>query len=219
MYGPLSPCGFVVANSSQRDDSDSEGDESTFFTYHGPETPTPSYSKGSLNERRASPLNSPRPVKKQQAVVPEHYITLKRPDSITEVIGQLWQKDGMFGVWKGSNAAFLYTVLQSLLENWSRSFLSAIFNVPDLGLREDIDRIIDIATPYPWVSLFVAATAAVTTGLVLAPLDLVRTRYGVLLGYLRVTTIANTLQTHHDAKLQGPAPHSGNSSCPSVLHL
>ncbi len=109
--------------------------------------------------------------------MPEHYIALKNPDSVTEVIGQLWQKDGWFGVWKGSNATFLYTVLHSLLENWSRSFLSAIFNVPDLGLKEDIDRIIDIATPYPWVSLFVAATAAVATGLALAPLDLVRTRY------------------------------------------
>ena len=150
--------------------------------------------------------------------MPEHYITLKRPDSISEVIGQLWEKDGMFGVWKGSNATFLYTVLQSLLENWSRSFLSAIFNVPDLGLKEDIDRIIDIATPYPWASLFVAATAAVATGLVLAPLDLVRTRYGVLV-YPQAKTFANTLQTHHDAKLQGSAPHSCNSACPSVIHL
>lgn len=131
---------------------------------------------GSLTERRASPLTSPKPVKCQQSGVPEHYIPLRRPDSVTEVIGHLWQKDGAFGVWKASNATFLYTVLHSLLENWSRSFLSAIFNVPDLGLKDDIDRIIDIATPYPWASLFVAASAAVVTGLVLAPLDLVRTR-------------------------------------------
>jgi len=92
------------------------------------------------------------------------------------VIGQLWQRDGAWGVWKGSNATFLYTVLQSLLENWSRSFLSAIFNVPDLGVREDIDRLIDIASPYPWVSLFVAGAAAVATGVLLSPLDLVRTK-------------------------------------------
>ncbi|KAJ4148097.1 hypothetical protein LMH87_002584 [Akanthomyces muscarius] len=157
-------------------DSDSEGDESTFFTYNGPDTPASTMRGGSLTERRASPLTSPKPVKRQQSVVPEHYIPLRRPDSVTEVIGHLWQKDGAFGVWKATNATFLYTVLHSLLENWSRSFLSAIFNVPDLGLKDDIDRIIDIATPYPWASLFVAATAAVVTGLVLAPLDLVRTR-------------------------------------------
>ncbi|KAM3457683.1 hypothetical protein MY5147_009477 [Beauveria neobassiana] len=160
----------------QDHDSDSEGDESTFFTYNGPDTPATTRRGGSLTERHASPLTSPKPVKRQQSVMPEYYIPLRRPDSVTEVIGHLWRKDGAFGVWKASNATFLYTVLHSLLENWSRSFLSAVFNVPDLGLREDIDRIIDIATPYPWASLFIAATAAVVTGLVLAPLDLVRTR-------------------------------------------
>ena len=50
-------------------------------------------------------------------------------------------------------------------------------NVPDLGVKDDIDRLVDIASPYPWASLFVAAAAAVTTGVLLAPLDLVRTRY------------------------------------------
>lgn len=158
-----------------QNDSDSEGDESTFFTYNGPDTPA-STVRGGLTERRASPLQSPKPSKHKQATIPDHYIPLRRADSVTEVIGHLWQKDGIFGVWKASNATFLYTVLHSLLENWSRSFLSAIFNVPDLGLKEDMDRIIDIATPYPWASLFVAAGAAVVTGLALAPLDLVRTR-------------------------------------------
>lgn len=101
---------------------------------------------------------------------------MQRSDSITSVISGLWAKEGAWGVWKGSNATFLYTVLQSLLENWSRSFLSAVFNVPDLGVKEDIDRLVDIASPYPWASLFAAVAAAATTGLLLAPLDLVRTR-------------------------------------------
>jgi fusion and transport protein UGO1 len=93
-----------------------------------------------------------------------------------EVISQVWQKESAWGVWKGSNATFIYTVLQSLLENWSRSLLSALFNVPDIGLRDDLDRLIDVASPYPWASLFVAGAAAVATGLILSPLDLVRTR-------------------------------------------
>ncbi|TQS31880.1 hypothetical protein Golomagni_07829, partial [Golovinomyces magnicellulatus] len=158
------------------DGSDSEGEEAAFFTYNAPETPTHSYRSGSLSNRRTpmSPLQSPKLPKKP--AVPDHYLALHHSDSVMEVIGQLWQQDGVWGVWKGSNATFLYNVLQSLLENWSRSFLSAIFNVPDLGVKDDIDRLIDIATPYPWASLFVAATAAVVTGLILAPLDLVRTR-------------------------------------------
>jgi fusion and transport protein UGO1 len=108
--------------------------------------------------------------------LPEPYLNIRRSDSVTGVISALWTKEGAWGVWKGSNATFLYTVLQSLLENWSRSFLSAVLNVPDLGVKDDIDRLVDIASPYPWASLFVAASAAVATGVLLAPLDLVRTR-------------------------------------------
>ncbi|KAF5019650.1 hypothetical protein F66182_8331 [Fusarium sp. NRRL 66182] len=149
-------------------DSDSEGEEPAYFTSNLPTTPTPSHPSHSYSDRSPSPVKKPK--------LPEHYLALRKPDSILEVIGQLWGKEGAWGVWKGSNATFLYTVLQSLLENWSRSFLSAIFNVPDMGAREDIDRVIDIASPYPWASLFVAAAAAVATGLALSPLDLVRTR-------------------------------------------
>ncbi|KAJ3545275.1 hypothetical protein NM208_g2590 [Fusarium decemcellulare] len=168
-------CGARAAQEADLDawelyfhDSDSEGDEPAYFTSNLPSTPTPTRSRSGHGPRSPSPAKKP--------IIPEQYLALRRPDSILEVIGQLWGKEGAWGVWKGSNAAFLYTVLQSLLENWSRSFLSAIFNVPDIGVKEDIDRLIDIASPYPWASLFVAAAAAVATGVVLSPLDLVRTR-------------------------------------------
>ncbi len=153
-------------------DSDSDLDEAAFFTSHQPRTPSPSLSR-SRNPRHQTPLSSPRAPAKP---IPAHQLGIRTPDSVLEVIAQLWQKEGAWGVWKGSNATFIYSVLQSLLENWSRSLLSALFNVPDLGVKSDMDRIVDIASPYPWASLFVAAAAAVTTGLILAPLDLVRTR-------------------------------------------
>ncbi|KJK75113.1 hypothetical protein H634G_09459 [Metarhizium anisopliae BRIP 53293] len=179
VWATTEPGGLKRQSSSQAgsiydyNDSDSEGDEAAFFTSNTPGTPSPSYNRSLGNRRVTSPLQSQAP---KRPMIPEHYITIRRPDSILDVIGQLWQKDGAWGVWKGSNATFLYTVLQSLLENWSRSFLSAIFNVPDLGVKDDIDRLIDIASPYPWASLFVAATAAVATGVLLSPLDIVRTR-------------------------------------------
>ncbi|PTB69634.1 mitochondrial carrier [Trichoderma citrinoviride] len=160
---------------------DSEGDEPAYFTTNDPAIPNPWNPNQPQAERRpssrraSSPLQSPTTPKKAPAV-PEHFLNLRRPDAVLDVIGQLWQRDGAWGVWKGANATFLYTVLQSLLENWSRSFLSAVFNVPDLGVRDNIDRLVDIASPYPWASLLVAAAAAVTTSLALAPLDLVRTR-------------------------------------------
>lgn len=156
------------------EDSDSDPDEPAYFTSNLPATPTPLHSRGHSFRGPESPIKSPRSPTKPSA--PEFYLSLRRPDSVLDVIGQLWNREGAWGVWKGSNATFLYTVLQSLLENWGRSFLSAIFNVPDLGVKDDIDRLIDIASPYPWVSLFVAGAAAVATGVALAPLDIVRTR-------------------------------------------
>jgi mitochondrial fusion and transport protein UGO1 len=155
-------------------DSDSDADEPAYFTSNMPTTPTPSYPRNHSTRRVYSPLQSPRITK--ELPTPAHVLDLQRPDSTRVVIGQLWQKEGAWGVWKGSNATFLYTVLQSLLENWSRSCLSALFNVPDLGIKDDIDRLVDISSPYPWASLMVAAAAAVATGLILAPLDIVRTR-------------------------------------------
>ncbi|KKY35529.1 putative mitochondrial fusion protein [Diaporthe ampelina] len=152
-------------------DSDSEGDEPAYFTSNAPNTPSPTRTR-----RRRSPTpppDSPKPAKK--ADMPPHILNISRPDSISEVLSQLWQREGAWGTWKGTNATFVYTVLQSLLENWSRSLLSALFDVPDLGLKTDLDRLVDIASPYPWASLGVAAAAAVVTSLILSPLDLVRT--------------------------------------------
>ncbi|KAK3685153.1 mitochondrial carrier domain-containing protein [Podospora appendiculata] len=154
-------------------DSDSDLDEMAYFASNHPSTPTPGYPR-SRRPRQQSPIRTPQtPTPKPLAA---HQLAIRTPDSVLEVIAQLWQKESAWGVWKGANATFIYSVLQSLLENWSRSLLGALFNVPDLGVRNDMDRLIDLASPYPWASLLVAAAAAVVTGLVLSPLDLVRTR-------------------------------------------
>ncbi|KAL1902413.1 hypothetical protein Sste5346_001393 [Sporothrix stenoceras] len=170
-------------------DDDSDPDEPSYFTPNAPNTSSPLYPLPNQRRRAVSPYaTSPGGTARTPGgsasngangapvILAENQLILTKPDSILEVISQLWQKEGAWGVWKGTNASFLYTVLQSLLENWSRSLLSALFNVPDLGLKDDVDRLIDIASPYPWASLFVAAAAAVATGLILSPLDLVRTR-------------------------------------------
>ncbi|EHK26163.1 uncharacterized protein TRIVIDRAFT_79689 [Trichoderma virens Gv29-8] len=175
------PAPQVSSRAGSAFDEDSDGEEPAYFTSSDPAIPNPwgpipaQPEKRPGSGRAESPLQTPTTPKKVP-VTPEHFLNLRRPDAILDVIGQLWQRDGAWGVWKGANATFLYTVLQSLLENWSRSFLSAVFNVPDLGVKDNIDRLVDIASPYPWASLFVAAAAAVTTSLALAPLDLIRTR-------------------------------------------
>lgn len=86
-----------------------------------------------------------------------------------EVISQLWNKEGAWGVWKGTNATFVYSLLLQTIEQWSRGLYSAAFNVPEATVE-----LID--SPYPWASLAVAVAAAVSAGLILAPLDLIRTK-------------------------------------------
>ncbi|KAI0965250.1 mitochondrial carrier domain-containing protein [Xylaria arbuscula] len=154
-------------------DSDSDPDEPAYFTSSAPYTPTPT-ARSRRRGESSPPLESPKTGSK--TALPPHQLVLRRPDSIIDVISQLWSKESVWGVWKGTNATFLYSILHSLLENWGRSLLSALLNVPDLGVKDDVDRLVDIASPYPWASLCVAAAAAVTTGLILAPLDLIRTR-------------------------------------------
>ncbi|CAK7225267.1 hypothetical protein SBRCBS47491_005829 [Sporothrix bragantina] len=171
-------------------DDDSDPDEASYFAPSAPNTSSPLYPLPAQRRRAVSPYGmspggttaaatpggSPPNIAASSVILADSQLVLTKPDSILEVISQLWQKEGAWGVWKGTNASFTYAVLQSLLENWSRSLLSALFNVPDLGMKDDVDRLIDIASPYPWASLFVAAAAAVATGLILSPLDVVRTR-------------------------------------------
>jgi mitochondrial fusion and transport protein UGO1 len=69
------------------------------------------------------------------------------------------------------------------MERWSRGLLSALLNVPDEGLTAGASAAAELVdSPYPWASLGVAIGAAVTAGLILAPLDLVRTKFVLLSG-------------------------------------
>ncbi len=95
-----------------------------------------------------------------------------------QVISQEWSKEGAWGVWKGANTTFVYGILLQTLEKWSRGLISALLNVPDTGLNAGLEASAELAdSPYPWASLGVAIAAAVTAGVILAPLDLIRTKY------------------------------------------
>ncbi len=80
-------------------------------------------------------------------------------------------------MWKGSNATFVYSVLLKTIESWTRSMLAAIVNVPDPGMIAGLGVAVEVAdSPYPWVSLGVAVAAAGFAAVILAPLDIVRTK-------------------------------------------
>jgi fusion and transport protein UGO1 len=94
-----------------------------------------------------------------------------------EVISQEWTKEGAWGVWKASNATFMYSLLLQTIEQWSRGLFSAAFNVPEAAVTLGLNATTELVdSPYPWASLAVAVAAAVSAGLILAPLDLIRTK-------------------------------------------
>lgn len=89
-------------------------------------------------------------------------------------------------MWKATNATFIYNVLVKAVESWTRSLLSALLNLPDSsalanGPSEIVAGAIgglDVAdSPSPLISLGVAVAASATAGVLLLPLDIVRTRY------------------------------------------
>ncbi|RDL36473.1 Mitochondrial carrier [Venustampulla echinocandica] len=151
---------------------DSDGDEQSYFTSSSPS----SLSHSPSRSRRHNPVGRDYSPSPERRAAPGYQLSLKKADSILEVISQEWTKEGARGVWKASNTTFLYSLLLHTMEQWSRGLFSAIFNMPEAAVA-GLTGSADLAdSPYPWASLGVAVAAAVTTGLILAPLDLVRTK-------------------------------------------
>ncbi|KAH8656520.1 mitochondrial fusion protein-like protein [Tricladium varicosporioides] len=171
----LNPAGYreSVYSDYPSDDSDPD-DEPAYFTSSAPLSN--SYPPPRSRRRRASNRDFTPPPHQAPAASPNQ-IVLKRPDSVLEVISQEWNKEGAWGVWKGSNSTFLYSLLLQTVEEWSRGVFSALFNVPEAGVTPSLSIPTElVGSQYPWASLGVAVAAAVSAGLILAPLDLVRTK-------------------------------------------
>ncbi|KAF2140119.1 uncharacterized protein K452DRAFT_252741 [Aplosporella prunicola CBS 121167] len=162
----------------QYSDSDSGDDSPSYFSSTAPRPArSPSSSDSQSNSRPQNPSTA-----SASRIPPSHpyKLDLKRTDSLLEALSQLWTKEGAWGIWKGTNSTFIYNFLLKTVESWTRSLLSALLNVPDPGLLGGYGvgggglDVVD--SPNPIMSLAVAVTAAGITGLLLAPLDIVRTR-------------------------------------------
>lgn len=173
---------FPVCTHNQQyaSDSDSADDSPSYFSSTAPRSSNLSRASrsGSRSPRhRPSARTAP---STRQILTHPYKLDLKRSDSLLEVLSQLWTKEGAWGVWKGTNSTFVYNFLLKTIETWMRSLLSALLNVPDPGLLGGYGvgggglDVVD--SPNPMTSLAVAVAAAGITGLVLAPLDMVRTR-------------------------------------------
>ncbi|RDW88319.1 hypothetical protein BP6252_00351 [Coleophoma cylindrospora] len=159
--------------------SDDSDHEDAYFTSaarasHSYTAPRPRRQYGSDISGYTSPLPSD-----AGSITPtaQFKLNLKRADSVMEVISQEWSKEGAWGVWKASNSTFFYSILLKTIEGWSRGLLSAVFNVPDPGAISGLGASVEVIdTQYPWASLAVAVGAAAMAGVILAPLDIIRTK-------------------------------------------
>lgn len=88
-----------------------------------------------------------------------------------DILSQLQNTESVWGPWKATNTTFIYTILDRLLDEWTASILSAILNISDPSLIDDLADSPDAAT-----TLCVAVAAKVLTAVILAPLDIIRTR-------------------------------------------
>ncbi|KAF2403087.1 mitochondrial carrier [Trichodelitschia bisporula] len=166
-----------VSDYLSEEDSDSEAP--SYFASTAPyETPSSPRSTRRRNPPNRSHSATPTPSSQHFA----HAIELRRSDSLLEVISQLWSKEGAWGIWKGTNSTFVYNVLLKTIETWTRSLLSALMNLPDAGLVGHSAHAAHLGGPHildspsPLASIGVVVAAAGIAGLLLAPLDMVRTR-------------------------------------------
>ncbi|RKF62022.1 Mitochondrial fusion and transport protein ugo1 [Erysiphe neolycopersici] len=153
----------------QSDDSDPE--EPTYFT----SSTVHSRSERIRRERQiyVSPPLLPSPTPKEK-LSPSYQLRLKKSDSILEVLGEEWIKEGTRGIWKASNITFIYGILFETFEKWTQGFISAILNVPEPGLSSGLGLTTEM--PVSWLSFAVSVASTVTIGVILAPLDLIRTK-------------------------------------------
>ncbi|KAI4189264.1 MAG: hypothetical protein L6R41_001585 [Letrouitia leprolyta] len=168
------------------DSSDSDYDSPSYFTANAPlrntltRQPRARRRQGSLDlDQNLDAAPSHVPPSKTSA----HTLDLKSPSSLTAAVSILWQTEGAWGVWKGTNSTYFHSVLLSTLTSFIRSFLAAIFAIPDPSLSFQLNPSagsaggLDIlSSPNPLSSLAVAVSAASVAGIVLAPLDIARTK-------------------------------------------
>ncbi|EME43468.1 hypothetical protein DOTSEDRAFT_131138 [Dothistroma septosporum NZE10] len=161
-----------------------------YFSSTAPRSRSPRKRRRTPPSENASPSPTPRPRNRREQDDGDAYkIVNKKPASIVNAISALYNTSGAVGLWRASNTTFLYSILLRTTDSFIRSLLLAILGLPDLpgpdhgGLAPGFSSGsagfsgIDLSdSPNATGSLIVVGLASCITGLLLAPLDLVRTR-------------------------------------------
>lgn len=182
---------YSEEESDDGDDSEQSDDIPDYFTATAPRSRSPR-----KRRRRApspSPSLSPTPTptsRRQQEPGAEYNLAIKKPDSITHALSALYTTSGAVGLWRATNTTFLYSILIRTTDSFVRSLLLALLGLPEisgpdaggLGPALGVTGAAGFSglhvseSPNPLASLIVVGLASCISGLLLAPLDLVRTR-------------------------------------------
>ncbi|KAF2170728.1 hypothetical protein M409DRAFT_18701 [Zasmidium cellare ATCC 36951] len=183
--------GSRYEDETEDSDSDRSDDIPDYFTATAPRSRSPRKRRRTPPSEDLSPSPTPRPRnRKEQDAVEDYKVRVKKPDAIMHAISALYNTSGAVGLWRASNTTFLYSILLRTTDSFIRSLLLAILGLPELpgpdqgGLAPGLSASggagfsgIDLSdSPNAIGSLIVVGLASCLTGLLLAPLDLVRTR-------------------------------------------
>ncbi|GAB7364211.1 hypothetical protein MBLNU230_g4761t1 [Neophaeotheca triangularis] len=173
-------------------DSD-ESDTPDYFTSSAPRSRSPRKRRRTPSPQSPSPPPSTTPTGRRKrssrspaSNPPSPYLPLKRIDSINHALSILYTHSGAIGLWRGTNCTFLYTLLHRTTDAFLRSLLLTILGLPETASPLDSTSVLsrpasalspDLSdTPSPLATLALTTLASTLTGLLLAPLDLVRTK-------------------------------------------
>ena len=182
---------YGVDDGDETDEGEESDDIPDYFTAAAPRSRSPRRRKRTPPRDDKSLSPTPRPRDRREQDVGDGYkIQIKKPESITHAISALYNTSGAVGLWRASNTTFLYSILLRTTDSFIRSLLLALLGLPDIpgpaqgGLAPGLSTAggvgfsgMDLSdSPNPLGSLIIVGLSSCLTGILLAPLDLVRTR-------------------------------------------
>nr|POE86634.1 mitochondrial fusion and transport protein ugo1 [Quercus suber] len=176
---------------SERSDDDDDDDIPDYFSSAAPRSRSPRKRRRTPPSRELSPSPTPTPRNRREHHPEQEYkLNLKKAESITHAISALYSTSGAVGLWRASNCTFLYSAMLRTLDAFIRSLLLAIVGLPEISGPENGGLAPALAvpgslgfsgldlydSPNPVGSLIVVGLSSCLAGLLLSPLDLIRTR-------------------------------------------
>jgi fusion and transport protein UGO1 len=238
-YDSLSETDEELEASSQASEDD---DVPNYFTSNAPRSRSPRKRRRTPPSVSPSPDPTPTPSRNSRSrrddPEAEYKLMLKRGDSVMHAISVLYETSGAVGLWRATNCTFLYSILLRTTDSFLRSLLLALFGLPDLVGPENGGMTPGIASagmsgldlsdsPSPIASLVVVGLASCLSGLLLSPLDLVRTRLivspashpprGVLSNLKRLPSLILPSKLWLPTALYHSLPQLFSTSMPQVL--